>query len=152
MTCRFPTRWSTIAIATFLAASSTSAARADLMSACKVDIANLCSGVPDGRGRISACLFSHSSKLDAACRSEVNVVAQQSQSNWLLPNSVRSLMGGGFPPTVPAACAADTDQVCSGADTGQRAILACLYAHTRTVSTACATEIDAALKQQLHPA
>lgn len=146
MTCSFATRWPLIVIATVMAASSASAARADLMSACQMDIASSCSGVLDGRGRISACLFSHSSKLDAACRSAVDAVAQQSQSNWLLPSSVRSLMGGGSPPAVPAACSADRDQVCSDVDTGQHAVLACLYAHSRSVSMDCANGVEEALK------
>lgn len=142
----FPTRWSVMAIATVLAASSTSAARADLMSACQADIATSCSGVPNGRGRISACLFSHSSKLDAACRLAVEAVARQSQSNWLLPASIRSLMGSGTPPAVPAACAADANRVCSDVDAGRDAVLACLYAHSGNVSTDCSTGIEAALK------
>ena len=73
-------------------------------------------------------------------------MAKQSQSNRLLPASVRNLMGSGTPPAVPAACSADIDEICSDVDAGSQAVLACLYAHSGNVSTDCSAGVDAALK------
>ncbi|WMS41949.1 cysteine rich repeat-containing protein [Acuticoccus sp. MNP-M23] len=142
----FGIHWCLVALAMTLFVSMPDTARADLMSACQANIAKWCSGVPDGRGRISACLMSYSSKLDAACRSEVDAVAKKSQNNILLPKSVRSLMGAGSAPAVPAECAADQGKFCSGVDAGGRNALACLYAYSGSVSAPCADGIKAALK------
>jgi hypothetical protein len=133
-------------VAAVLAMSAPQAARADMMSACQSDIASLCSGVSDGRGRISACLFSQSSRLDATCKSEVEAVAKQDQSSELLPAHVRNHMGSGSVPAVPAACSADEGRFCSGADAGDRNMLACLYAHSESVSGGCSSAIQAALE------
>lgn len=146
MTSRFRNRWSLIAAATVLAMSLAQGAAADMMTDCKTDIASLCSGVPDGRGRIAACLFSQTSKLDATCRSSVEAVAKADQGNMLLPAHVRSLMGSGSPPPVPAACSGDEGRFCSGADAGGRNMLGCLYAHSESVSAGCASAIKTALE------
>jgi hypothetical protein len=135
--------WCVIAAAAALTAST---ARADMMSDCKADIASLCSGISDGHGRLSACLYSQASKLDATCRSAVETLAKQDQSNMLLPAHVRNLMGAGSAPAVPAACSADEGSFCSGADAGSRNMLACLYAHSGRVSAGCSSAIEAALK------
>jgi hypothetical protein len=138
----FGRAWCVIAVAAALTASS---ARADMMSDCKADIASLCSGVSDGHGRLSACLFSQASRLDPTCKSAVETLARQDQSSMLLPAHVRNLMGSGSAPTVPAACSADEGRFCSGADAGSRNMLACLYAHSDSVSAVCASAIEAAL-------
>lgn len=136
----------TMLVVTMALAAPAHTARADMMSACQSDISSYCSGVSDGRGRISACLFSQSSKLGADCKSEVEALAKQDQDDRLLPASVRSLMGSGAAPAVPSACSGDESQFCSGADSGGRNMLACLYAHSESVSSGCSSAIQAALE------
>ena len=135
-----------IAVAAALAAFSAAAARADMMSACQSDIASLCPGVSDGHGRIAACLFSQTSKLDSSCKSEVEAVAKQEEDNRLVPAHVRRMMGSGEVPAVPSACSGDEGKFCSGADAGGRNMLACLYAHSESVSSGCSSAIQAALE------
>jgi hypothetical protein len=116
-----------------------------MMSDCKADIESLCSGVSDGHGRLAACLYSQDSKLDATCKSTVEALAKQDQSSMLLPAHVRNLMGAGTAPAVPAACSADEGKFCSGADAGSRNMLACLYAHSDSVSAGCSSAIEGTL-------
>lgn len=137
--------WCAIAVAAALT-STTSSARADMMSDCQSDISSLCSGVSDGRGRITACLFSQTSKLSATCASAVEAEAEKDESSMLLPSHVRSLMGSGSVPAVPAACSADEGKFCSGVDAGDRNKLACLYAHSESVASGCASAIQSVLE------
>ena len=137
---------SVVAAAFVLSATSPGMARADMMSACKSDIASYCPDVSRGRGRISACLFSRSATLSADCKPEVATVARKGESSLLVPSSVRRLLGSGSAPAVPAACSADAGKVCSGVDGGSRNVLACLYARTDSVSAGCASAVDTALR------
>lgn len=121
-------------------------ARADMMSACAGDIASLCPNVPNGRGRISACLMGYSDRLSPACGPEVAAVAASGSRNILVPSSVRRSLRPGFSAPLPASCDADAANLCSGIPTTEGRIFACLYARDARVSGTCKGDIDAALK------
>jgi hypothetical protein len=134
----------TLATATTLA--SAPQARADLMTACSGEIASLCPDVPNGRGRISACLMGYSDRLSAACGPEVAAVAASGSRNILVPSGVRKALRPGFRAPLPASCGADAANLCSGIPTSQGRIFACLYARDSRVGAACRGDIDTALK------
>jgi hypothetical protein len=138
---------SLVVAAAMLTAVAPGLARADMMTACAPDIASFCSDVSRGRGRISACLMSREPSLSAACKPEVQAVAQSGANNRLVPAGVRNLMSGsGTAPAVPAACSADAGTFCSGVGGGSGNVLACLYARSNKVSSACSSAVSAALK------
>lgn len=139
-------RWPVVALSAILALAPADTARADLLSVCKAHIAGACSGVVIGRGRISACLFSHASKLDEPCRTELEAVTERTRNNPLMPRSAKRLIGAGPAPAVPAECAADEERMCSDVDAGSQSVLACLYAHSRSLSSGCSSGIRAALR------
>ena len=66
-------------------------ARADMMAACSADIGKFCSDVANGRGRITACLMAYDDDLSAACRPEVDALAQRSSTNRLIPANARQI-------------------------------------------------------------
>ncbi len=120
-------------------------AEADMMTACAPEIAALCPDVPNGRGRISACLMGYSDKLSAACAPEVNAVAASGSRNLLVPSGVRKALRPGFQAPLPASCDADASKLCSGIPTTQGRIFACLYARDSRVGATCRGDIDKAL-------
>jgi hypothetical protein len=134
------------ALAAAFVAAPAPEARADMMSACAADIASLCSDVPNGRGRISACLMGYSDRLSPACGPEVAAVAASGSRNILVPSGVRKALRPGFQAPLPASCDADAANLCSGIPTTQGRIFACLYARDARVSATCSGDIDAALK------
>jgi hypothetical protein len=121
-------------------------ARADMMTACAGDIASMCSDVPNGRGRISACLMGYSDRLSPACGPEVAAVAASGSRNILVPSNVRRSLRPGFTAPLPTSCDADAANLCSGIPTTEGRIFACLYARDARVSGTCRTDIDTALK------
>ncbi len=135
-----------VALATGLAALALSPApaRANMMATCAPEIASLCPNVREGRGRITACLFSHGEKLGAGCRGEVQAVASSGGSRFA-PSGVRSMMAPGFAANPPASCQADAGRVCGNVQNGDGRMFACLYAHTDKVSGTCSTDARATL-------
>lgn len=134
------------AIATTLVLAPAPQARADMMSACAGDIASLCSDVPNGRGRISACLMGYSDRLSPACAPEVAAVAASGSRNILVPSNVRRSLRPGFSAPLPASCAGAAQSLCSGIPVTEGRIFACLYARDARVDATCRSDIDAALK------
>ncbi len=119
-------------------------ARANMMATCAPEIASLCPNVREGRGRITACLFSHGEKLGAGCRGEVQSVATSGGSRFA-PSGVRAMMSPSFVADPPASCQSDAGRVCSNVQGGDGRMFACLYAHTDNVSGACTTDARAKL-------
>jgi len=134
------------ALATAMTFGPAPQARADMMSACAGDISSLCPDVPNGRGRISACLMGYSDKLSAACGPEVAAVAASGSRNILVPSGVRKALRPGFQAPLPASCDADAANLCSGIPATEGRVFACLYARDAKVGAACKGDIDAALK------
>ena len=131
-----------LALAAALAAGP-EPARADLMTACASAITQFCSGVSQGRGRVSACLAGHMGQLGASCRTEVQAVGR----SRLTPGYVRPVFDPAFRLPLPQACAAPAAQFCPGMSPGEGRVFACLYAYSDRVGRACSDAAEAALRQ-----
>jgi len=122
-------------------------ARADIMAVCSSEIGSYCADVPEGRGRIAACLVGNESRLSAACKPEVQALAQRTTRNVLMPQSVRNLLAPGFQAPLPASCEADASRYCSGIAPGDGRVFACLYAREGKVSQTCSAAAEEAISQ-----
>ena len=60
-------------------------AQADPREACAADLQKLCPNVPEGGGRILACLKQHQDQVSAACKQAVLKALQPSGSTLLRP-------------------------------------------------------------------
>lgn len=117
----------------------------NMMSACASDIANMCSDVSNGRGRITACLMANGDRLSAPCKPEVDALAQQSSTNRLIPASARQIFSPNFRATLPESCSADAASLCPGVPLGNGQVFACLYSRDNRVSSACSAATDTLL-------
>jgi hypothetical protein len=52
--------------------------RADLPAACAAPAASLCPGVPQGDGRVFACLYARTDRVGSACSTEAEAALKQS--------------------------------------------------------------------------
>jgi len=93
--------------------------------ACAGDIAAYCPGIPQGGGKIAACLRANETKLSPACRQGM---AQMT----------------GMMKEVVAACEDDLHRFCAGAAPGTAR--ECLRANFREVSAPCKRELFEAKK------
>ena len=118
---------------------------AGLMEACKADINSNCKGVPEGRGRISACLYAHSNKVSAMCEPELSKVTTSHTFERMIPAEVRNKNDTAYEAALRKTCAADIKAHCTGVKPGQDRILACLYGWTNRLSSACRTEAKTVL-------
>src|SRR5690606_36370465 len=114
----------------------------DMMSVCAPDISRHCSNVSRGRGRITACLIAYSDQVSAQCAAAVKAVAAQGSNNRLVPAGVRKMLGTGAPVTTPAACTADASSLCSNVSPGHDWTVACLYARSANLSSACSSALN----------
>lgn len=108
-----------------------------LLSACSADIASLCKGVKKGRGRISACLFAHSSKISTACRPELSKVTSSRTFENMIPPNVLRTNGTVGEAHLRQVCAAEIKSMCASVTPGSGRLLACLYARSNRVSGTC---------------
>jgi hypothetical protein len=108
-----------------------------MMSACGAEIAAICSGVSEGRGRISACLYANDDKLSGTCKTEVVEVSNSGAFQRYLPTGIQSLQGLEQEADLRAACTADADKVCTGVNKEKGRLLACVYSRSISVSEAC---------------
>jgi hypothetical protein len=122
--------------------SAADVARADLMTTCAPEIGKYCSGISQGRGRVSACLAAYTEQISAACRAEVSSV----MSGRLVPGNVRKVVNPGFRSALPAACTADASRFCSGIPQGDGRAFLCLYANSNRVSATCTSAAEATVK------
>ena len=120
---------------------------ADLMGACKAEIAANCADVSSGRGRISACLYAYGDKLSGACKTEVNKISSSRSVKRNVPAGVLSLQGSEYEAGLRKACTSDANKLCSGVKIGKARILTCLYSRSNKVSKACATEAKMVIDQ-----
>ena len=80
------------------------AASADIMSTCPGEIARHCGDVPKGKGRIAACLFAHSEKLDGVCADDVAALASSRSIERIIPRGVTELKGTPYEAELRKAC------------------------------------------------
>ncbi|MCP4318984.1 MAG: hypothetical protein GY789_24070 [Hyphomicrobiales bacterium] len=118
---------------------------AGLMDACSSDMALLCKGVSEGRGRISACLVAHSNKLSAACKPELSKVTTSRMFERMIPAGIRNMNDTQYEAGLRKICAAVIKSLCSGVVPGEDRLLACLYAWSNRVGKACRTEAKTVL-------
>lgn len=113
-----------------------------MMAACETAIGSYCNAVSKGRGRITACLYSHRDKLSNSCRGEVDRVAGDTISA-----GIRKLAGTELETNFRAACVADATKLCSNVMASDGHILACLYSRSQNTSSHCNAAVKQALDQ-----
>lgn len=86
--------------------------------ACREDAEKLCPGIPQGGGRILACLQANSAKVSAECKKQVGAIAAKAKE-------------------IGAACSDDIWQVCPDARVGGGRVLRCLAANSARLSEPC---------------
>jgi Cysteine rich repeat len=91
-------------------------ARAD--DACRADVEKLCAGIPQGGGRIMACLKANQAQVSPACKAEMASVARMVKE-------------------VGTACADDVQSYCADMKPGQGAVVRCLAANKGSLAPAC---------------
>lgn len=116
-----------------------------LMTACKVDVASLCKGVKEGRGRISACLYAHGNKISGECKPELTKVTRSGTFKRMVPASLNDVQGTARDTTFKKICAGDIKSHCHGIGSATDKILACLYAWSTRIGSACRAEASAVL-------
>lgn len=131
-------------LAASLSALPNTALADNLMSACAADIAVNCTGVPKGRGRISACLMAHDDKLSGGCKAEVATVRNSRVFKRYTPAGGWSLQGSKYEAGLRKACTSDMNRLCSSVKDGGGRILACLYSRSNSVSKACSSQVKMA--------
>ncbi|MEM9631006.1 MAG: cysteine rich repeat-containing protein [Pseudomonadota bacterium] len=117
-----------------------------LMSACSADIASLCNGVREGRGRISACLFAHDNKISTSCRPELTKVTTSRMFERMIPPDVLKMRNTPGEAKLRQVCAADIKSRCRSVPPGKGRLLACLYAWSNKVSKPCHAEAKSVLE------
>ena len=108
----------TIARTILAAAIALGAARARAEDACRADVERLCQGIPQGEGRVVACLTANAAQVSPGCKAQLASVARKVKE-------------------VHAACADDVSSWCADVRPGQGAVLRCLAANEATLSPAC---------------
>ncbi|GAA0771274.1 hypothetical protein E1180_12275 [Roseibium denhamense] len=116
------------------------------MAACKTDLETLCSGVKEGRGRLSACLFAHDTKVSGTCKPELAKVTSSATFKKMLPASLNSLQGSDRAAKLQQVCGTDIKAQCQSAGSGTERVLACLYARSNSISKPCYAEAESILE------
>lgn len=90
--------------------------------ACAADVAQLCSGVEHGDGRIAKCLRDNKDKVSAECKAN------------------HEKMKAAFK-EVKEACHDDVEKFCSSVKGGKGRIMKCMKEHKEELSAGCKAEI-----------
>jgi len=135
------------ALAFVLFSASTYPGRANsLLTACKMDVASLCQGGEEGRGRISACLFAHGNRISGSCKPELEKVTDSSTFKKMVPASLNALAGSPGDARLRHVCAGDIRTHCRSVGSATDRILACLYAWSNRIAKTCHAEAEAVLE------
>ena len=81
---------------------------------CQADAFSWCQGVPEGKGRLYACLAGHRDDISSECRKAL------AQVDWFL-----------------SSCGSDAERLCPGVPRGDGAIIACLVTRKDALSASC---------------
>ena len=92
---------------------------------CKAEIANYCSQVSMGEGRLLACFYAHEDKLSGQCQYALYNASAQ------LEHAVSALN------YVAGQCSNDIQGLCATVQAGEGRILDCLESQSESVSAAC---------------
>jgi hypothetical protein len=101
-----------------------------LMTACETDLANYCSQVTPGEGRLLHCMAAHEDKISGQCEYAFY------QAATLLEQLAVAIS------YVAQECRADIEAHCGNVEIGDGKILACLEDHSEDVSDACKTAVN----------
>ncbi|HUL61345.1 MAG TPA: cysteine rich repeat-containing protein [Anaeromyxobacteraceae bacterium] len=93
--------------------------------ACNKELTSFCKGVPEGQGRILACLYAFEDKVSDKCIEAVYDAAVQ------LEQAVAALK------FAAGQCQGDLQKFCADVKPGQGRGLACLDKHDKDVSAQC---------------
>ncbi|MGZ3450358.1 MAG: cysteine rich repeat-containing protein [Polyangiales bacterium] len=93
----------------------------EFAAACKSDAARLCSEVPQGKGRVIACLLRQQDDLSSTCRAVTDRIQTAAETIK----------------TVRDACRADVERLCGGVPPDAGSLVECLQAHKSEVSATC---------------
>jgi hypothetical protein len=96
-----------------------------IKKACHKELTTFCKGVPQGQGRILACLYAFEDKVSDKCVAAVYDAAVQ------LEQAVNALK------YAATECKADMDKFCANVKLGEGRGLACLNKHDKDVSQTC---------------
>jgi hypothetical protein len=94
---------------------------------CLADIQKLCSNVPEGGGKVQACLKSHEGDLSKGCKDHVDKLRATAQR-------------------LAAVCVWDIERFCADVVPGGGRIAACLQTNKDQLSPTCADQISKASK------
>ena len=93
--------------------------------ACSKELSTFCKGVPEGQGRILACLYAFQDKVSDACAYAVYDAADQLES---AATAVKFAYN---------QCQADLQKFCADVKMGEGRGLSCLQKHDKDVSQQC---------------
>ncbi len=120
--------------ALLLAAGRTHAAEETLgdkvKKACSKELSTFCKGVPEGQGRILACLYAFEDKVSDKCVYAVYDAANQLEQ---AATAVKY---------AATQCEADLKKFCSDVKPGEGRGLACLQKHDKDVSQQCKDALE----------
>jgi hypothetical protein len=106
--------------------------RIALKANCSKELKTICKGVPDGRGRVLACLYSRENKLSARCGETVAASLER------LGEALGALAN------VRRVCGPDARRLCTGVVPGDGNLISCLTTGRRSVSSECNATLDSA--------
>ena len=92
---------------------------------CSKEIANFCSEVPLGEGRVLNCLHTHNTQLSSGCQASIS-------------KGMTTIEGAlGNANFFGAQCAPSIDRFCSGVTPGAGLLLDCLMDHVNNIERRC---------------
>ena len=94
------------------------AGAAQAQDACRADAEKLCAGIPQGGGRVFACLRAHQEKLSPPCKQRIGAISKKLTE-------------------VGRACGDDVAQFCPDTQAGGGRLLRCLEANAAKISEPC---------------
>ena len=128
-----PTFWRVASLAAILG-SPAALAQDDLIdylvTECESDIANYCSQVTPGNGRLLHCMAAHEDKISGQCSYALYRAAS------LLEQLAVAIS------YVAEACGTDIETHCSDVANGENRVLSCLVEHDSALTVSCRTALD----------
>lgn len=117
-------------------------ARADIMLFCAPVIAERCSDVRQGRGRMVACLAANNDQIAGDCKAAVDREMSKRIVRMSVPIGATPLGTSPEGAELSGACTAELAALCSGVRSEVEPMLACLYARGERVSRSCKSTAD----------
>jgi hypothetical protein len=142
-----------------------SSAKAEVAEACGPDIRDLCSGLPQGGGKIGQCLKDHFAQLTPVCRTSLTAARPEAApATAVAPPPAMAPVGPAVGPSPPVAgtapspsapaasakaavgeaCMTDIHAYCASVPQGGGLIGQCLKEHASQLSSGCRSALIAA--------